>query len=92
MAKTTVKQPEDQTKEVPTEVLATSIIAISEGMRKLRSGRLTDRALFLLLQDAAPSVGGRYGKTPVSMKEIKAVMAGLENLETAFIKKKKPAF
>lgn len=85
MAKVAVKQNPE--KEVPTEVLAESIVAISEGIRKLRGGRLTDRALLLLIQDAAPSVGHRPPK-PVSQREIKAVLEGIEGLERLFIKKK----
>lgn len=82
----TVKQPD--TDEVPTEVLAESIITIAQGIRKLRNGRLNDRALFLLIQDAAPSVGSRYGRTPVSLKEIRAVIDGIDSLEATFIRKK----
>lgn len=86
MASVAVKQVPD--KEVPTEVLAESIIAIADGVRKLRGGRLNDRALFLLLQDASPSVGGKYGKAPLTIKEIRAVFEGIESLERIFIKKK----
>lgn len=82
------QQPE---KEVPTEVLASSIAAIAEGMRKLRAGRLTDKALFLLIQHAAPNVGGRGGFSPVSIKEIKAVFEGIDALEATFLKKKPAA-
>ena len=38
--------------EVPTAILASSILTIAEGVRRLRTGRLADRALFLLIQDA----------------------------------------
>jgi hypothetical protein len=86
MAKATVKQVPE--KEIPTEVLATSIVSISEGIKKLRAGRLTDRALWLLIQDAAPSVGGKFGNAKLSMKEIRAVFEGIESLERVFIKKK----
>ncbi len=82
MKKTVVKQTPE--KEIPTEVLAESIVAISEGIKKLRAGRLTDRALLLLIQDAAPSIRNK----PISQREIKAVLEGIENLERAFIKKK----
>ena len=87
MAKVTVKQPDPPAKEISVEVLASSIVSISEGIKKLRAGRLTDRALFLLVQNAAPNVGGRYNQSPVSMRDIKAVFEGIDNLETAFIKK-----
>ena len=87
MVKVTVKQAPEKEKEVPTEVLAASIVAIAEGVRKLRNGRLADRALFLLVQDAAPSTGGRYGSSKLSMKEIRAVFAGIDALEATFLKK-----
>jgi hypothetical protein len=87
MAKINVRQPDDAKQQVPTEVLATSIVSIADGIKKLRSGRLTDKALFLLIQHAAPSVGGRGGYSPISIKDIKAVFEGIENLESAFIKK-----
>lgn len=83
--KTTVRQTEG--KEVPTEVLATSIKALADGMRKLRNGRLSDRAIFLLVQDASPNVGGKYGSAKLSMKDIRAVFSGLDNLEAAFLRK-----
>ena len=73
--------------EVPTEVLAESIKAISEGMRRLRSGRLNDRALFLLIQDAAPNTGGKYRSAPLSIKQIRAVIEGIDQLAAAFLRK-----
>jgi hypothetical protein len=85
VAKVAVKQTPD--KEVPTEVLADSIVAISRGVRQLRSGRLTDRALLLLIQDAALSIQHK----PISQREIKAVLEGIDNLERMFLKKKTAA-
>jgi hypothetical protein len=86
MPKVSVIQAQPPTKEVPTEVLAASIVAISDSMKKLRAGRLTDRALYLLIQDAAPTLQGRPPKK-ISMKEIKAVFAGIESLESTFVKR-----
>ena len=59
--------------EVPTEVLASAIVTIAEGVKKLRSGRLSDRALFILIQDATPG--------SIGIREIKAVLDGIENLK-----------
>lgn len=70
--------------EVPTEVIAESIVAISEGVKKLRSGRLNDKALFLLIQNAAPLGGHPRGK--VSIKNIMDVFAGIESLERTYLK------
>ena len=87
MAKvTTVRQPAEPEKQVPTEVLASSIVAIAEGVRKLRAGPLNDKALFLLIQHAAPNVG-RHGYTPLSIKDIRATLDGIDALEETFIRK-----
>lgn len=77
-----IKQQPDNV--VPTEVLADCIKQISDGMKKLRTGRLTDRALLLLIQNAAPTVGNK----PISMKTIAAVIHGIEGLEAAYLKKR----
>ena len=47
MKKVIVKQPLKPEDEIPTEVLASAIIDISQGMKKIRAGRLTDRAIIL---------------------------------------------
>lgn len=86
MAKTKVRQSEEPAKEIPTEVLASSIVAIAEGVRKLRAGRLNDKALLLLIQHAAPNVGPR-NYSPLSIKEIRAVLDGIESLETTYLRK-----
>lgn len=88
MKKVVVKQSLAKEDEIPTEVLADSIVAIAAGMKKLRSGRLSDRALFLLIQDASPNLGGKYGRSPLPVKTIKAVFDGIESLERSFLKKK----
>lgn len=83
--KLTVRQTEDV---VPTEVLAASIVAISAGIKKLRSGRLNDRALFLLIQHASdPVKKGKYSKSPPSIGTIKAVLDGIEGLEKMYLRK-----
>ena len=77
---------------VPVEIIAASIKAISEGMKKLRSGPLNDRALYLLIQHAAPNVnGGRWSKSALTVKQIKAVFEGIESLEREYLKKPKAA-
>lgn len=82
MKKITVKQAPDA--EVPTEVLASSIVTISEGIRKLRAGRLNDRALFLLIQHAAPT-DARYQR--IGIGEIKSVIDGMESLASTYLRK-----
>lgn len=76
-SKVVVKQ--EPGNEVPTELIAHCILVIAEGVRKLRSGRLNDRALHLLIQHAAPE--------SVSIRDIKAVFAGIEALEATYLRK-----
>jgi hypothetical protein len=83
MKQTKVKQNED--KQIPTEVLADSIVAISDGIKKLRQGRLNDKALVLLIQHAAPSLG--YNRK-IGATEVRATLDGIESLEATFLKKK----
>jgi hypothetical protein len=73
-------------KEVPTEVLADAIVSIAGGIKSLRSGRLNDDALFLLIQHAAPTVRGR--PRPIGKREIKAVLDGIAALEKTYLRKK----
>lgn len=77
MGKLAVKQPEGE--EIATEVIADAIVAISDGMKRLRSGRLNDRALVLLIQHAT-------GQS-VSIRDIKAVLDGIEQLKASYIRK-----
>jgi len=78
MAKVQVVQKPE--KEIPVDVLAESIVSISEGVKKIRSGRLNDKALYLLIQHASE------GKPPVST--IRAVIDGMASLEGTYLKRK----
>jgi hypothetical protein len=80
----TVKQKDDA--PIAVEVLAESIKAISDGVRKLRSGRLNDKALLLLIQHACPAER-KYGPKP-GVGTIKAVLAGMDALERTYLKPK----
>lgn len=84
--KVLVKQ--DEQKPVAVEVLAESIKTIAEGVRKLRTGPLNEKALVLLIQHAAPSFGN-YPPKKVSVSEIRAVLEGMESLERVYLKPKK---
>lgn len=80
-----VKQNEEN--PVPVEIMAEAIIAISQGVKKLRAGPLNERALLLLITNAAPMAGkSLYSRTPVSQKHVKAVLAGIEQLEREYLK------
>lgn len=84
MKKVSIKQDIDPEKEVPVEVLAKEIERISKGIAVLRTGRLNDKALLLLIQHAAPTIGGKR----LGTKEIKAVLEGVEDLTTVYLRKK----
>jgi hypothetical protein len=65
--------------EVPTEILASSIVEIAQGIRKLRSGKLNDRALFLLIQDAC--------KVNIGLATIREVFDAIGDLERQFVRR-----
>lgn len=81
----TIIVKQDSKAEVATEVLAAAIVAMAEGVKKLRAGPIKDRTLCLLIADASPS----YGKGSVNMREVKAVLDGIEALERTHLKSKK---
>lgn len=86
----TVKQ--DEQKPIPVEVLADSIKAISDGIKKLRAGPLTDKALVLLIQHAATKLRRGHSIVNVGAVDIRAVLDGMESLERVYLKaKKKPS-
>lgn len=82
-----VKQPIEKDEEVPTEIIASAIVAISAGIKKLKSGRLNDKALIMLIQHAAPGKKSKRGYKPVTTGEVRAVLEGLESLSATFLKK-----
>ena len=71
--KTKVVQTEP---EIPVEILAQSIKDISEGIRKMRSGRLTDRAIILLIAD----------NCNVGKPAIKEVLESMNSLSKKYLK------
>ena len=83
MRKIVVKQ--DAEKPVPIEVTAESIKAISDGIKKLRAGKLNERALLLLIVQACPVPKG-WPRRPVTTKQVKAVLEGMEQLEREYLK------
>lgn len=82
MTKATIKQTEG--KEVPTEIIAQEILTMSEGIKKLRAGRLNDRALILLIQGACPT--GSYKDKAISQKTIRTVLNAIESLSVEYLK------
>lgn len=85
MAKTVAVQ--DPENIIPVNVLAEEIVAISQGIKKLRAGRLNDEALLLLIQNAAPRQGHRNTK-PIPRKVVLDVLKGIEDLEATYLKTK----
>jgi hypothetical protein len=67
--------------------IAKDIVMVSEGMRKLRATRMNEDTLLLLIQNAISS--GQHTKyKPVSLKTIKAVIDGIDALESKHLKSK----
>lgn len=82
MAKSPVTIVQDAADSIPTEMLAKHIRTIAQGIRALRKGpnTLTDRALFLLIKDAAPANLG--------LKDIAAVFKAIDDLERLYVRAK----
>lgn len=72
-----VKVIQDKEKPVSTQILAQSIVEISDGFKKLKSGGLNDRAIEVLLVDS----------TGVSKTDIRRVLSGLGALATNYVRK-----
>lgn len=66
-----------ETPERTAEVIAEDIAKIAEGVRKLRAGRLNDRALIILLANS----------TGLGHATITLVLDGLATLDKKFLKK-----
>lgn len=58
------------------EILAQSIVDISEGMKRINASRLSRRALVVLIKDA----------TGVPIKTIETVLNGLSGLQATYVK------
>ena len=72
-------------KPVPVELVVQAILSISEGMKKMRSTRLNDRALCMLIAKASPTYGS-YPKQQITASQVKLVFEGIESLEAAYLK------
>lgn len=62
--------------EVPTEIIAQHIEAISKGMKEINAGRLTKKAIIVLLQNI----------TGMAQSEIKKVLDAQEVMANVFLK------
>lgn len=63
---------------IAAEVTAQAIQEISTAMKKLRAGKLKDKAIALLIRGSVPQW--------ISMGQIKIIMDALENLEKEYCK------
>lgn len=74
--------------DVPIEVLATSIRAISAGIKALRKGPLGDKALLLLISENCRKKGrsGFPVKVKVTPATVKMILESLESLQTTYLK------
>lgn len=76
MAPVKITQPEE---EIPTEIIAQSIKDISDGMEKIRTGRLNDKAIVLLLHHASG----------VSQTDVRKVLIAMNCLADLYLNEKK---
>lgn len=86
---TEIKVVQDPAAPVAAEVIAESVVAISEGVKKLFSSPLNEHAIILLITHATPAIGGRYNKKAISAGTVRAVLSGMESLEREYLKPKK---
>jgi len=80
MNKATIKIKKDEDNPEPLELLAKSIIQVSDGFEKISRSGLTDRALIVLLQDI-------IGSTKINKQQIGLVLDNLPRLKAWYIKK-----
>jgi uncharacterized Ntn-hydrolase superfamily protein len=73
----TLKVVQNEEAPVAAEILADSIVAISESMQRIDRGRLTRDALVALIKD----------HTNISKRQINVVLNSLEGLARIYLKK-----
>lgn len=70
------------------DVIADEIVMVSDAIKKMRTSRLTEDTMLLLIQNAIGQSGAtRYRK--ISLKAIKAVVEGIEGLAAKHLKEEK---
>ncbi len=72
------KQKDEFIEKVQT--LKHEIKAIQKSISVLRKTGLGENIIYMLIQKAAPNIGGRGGYSPISVKVIKAIMHGIDSL------------
>lgn len=74
---------------VAVEILAESIVAISQGVKKLLAGPLNETALLLLITHACPPPTANCTQR-VGQRDVRAVLSGIQALESEYLKPRKP--
>lgn len=75
-SKVTIKKNEDNPE--PMEIIADAIIEVARGFQKIKTGKLTERAVIVLIKDI----------TGQPVREIEKVLNAAQLLERQFIKQK----
>lgn len=86
MKKTNITLTQDPAAPVTVEIIAEAIVQISQGVKKMLSGKLNETAIVLLITNATPPTGGRFNRKAISASTVKAVLAGMESLEKEYLK------
>jgi hypothetical protein len=80
MGKQNIRVVKNEENPESIELLAQSIISVSEGFEKLQKSQLTQRAIVVLLQDG-------IGQGKITKEQIRLVLDNLPRLKAWYIKK-----
>jgi len=80
MGKQNIRVVKNEENPETIELLAQSIISVSEGFEKLQKSQLTQRAIVVLLQDG-------IGQGKITKEQIRLVLDNLPRLKAWYIKK-----
>lgn len=78
----TIRQSDDPAAQIPAEVLAQSIVDISNGMRRLIDGPLKAEAVALLIKAMCPEV---------SITQVRTVLVAIKELKDRYVDEEKLA-
>ena len=70
----------------PVEIIAKSIIELSQGVKKILSGRLNREALLVLIYAACPKSPSSFHGKAITKKQVGQVLDTLKELEEIYIK------
>lgn len=75
MTKVKVTQKEGE-EEIPTEIIASAIVEISDGMKKIKAGRLNDKAIIYLI----------HKSSGIKQDDVARVLTAMERLKKDYLK------